>query len=71
MKEGTVKWFDAEKGYGFISPKDGGKDIFLHISDLRESGYLEIEQGDFVEFEVAVTDKGTRAVNITIYDFSE
>ena len=69
MQEGTVKWFDTEKGYGFISPKKGGKDIFLHISDLHQSGYEEIEQGDFVEYEIEDTDKGIRAVNITIYDF--
>lgn len=69
MKEGTVKWFDAEKGYGFISPKNGEKDVFLHVSDLHESGYMEIEQGDVVEFETETTDKGTRAVNITIFDY--
>lgn len=69
MKEGTVKWFDAEKGYGFISPKSGEKDVFLHVSDLHDSGYMEIEQGDLVEFETETTSKGTRAVNITIFDF--
>ena len=70
MIEGTVKWFDAEKGYGFISPKNGEKDVFIHISDLRNSGYMDIEQGDFVEFEIETTTKGTRAINITIYDFT-
>ena len=69
MQEGTVKWFDLEKGFGFISPKSGEKDIFLHISDLQASGYVDIEQGDFVEFEIESTQKGIRAVNITIYDF--
>jgi CspA family cold shock protein len=68
QQEGKVKWFDSERGFGFITPNGGGKDVFLHISDLRDSGYLEVEQGDLVEYEVETNQKGERAVNITIYD---
>lgn len=68
MKEGKVKWFDIERGYGFISPFDKGEDIFLHITDIQESGYEKIEKGEFVEFEEKVGKNGkTRAKNITIF----
>lgn len=68
MKEGKVKWFDLERGYGFISPFGKGEDIFLHITDIQESGYETIEKGEFVEFEEKVGKNGkTRAKNITIF----
>ena len=68
MQEGKVKWSDPERGFGFIRPDNGGKDVFLHISDLRDSGYLDVEKGDLVEFEIKQGNKGERAVNITIFD---
>lgn len=70
MKEGKVKWFDLERGYGFISPFDKGEDIFLHITDIQESGYDKIEKGELVEFEEKVGKNGkTRAKNITIFAY--
>lgn len=52
MPEGTVKWFNPEKGYGFITPSDGGKDLFVHFSAISGSGYRNLEEGQRVSFEV-------------------
>ena len=52
MNKGTVKWFNATKGYGFIQPEDGSKDIFLHISEVQKAGLRELRDGERVEFEV-------------------
>ena len=53
MATGTVKWFNAVKGYGFISPDDGGKDAFVHISAVQRAGLAELKEGQKVEFELA------------------
>ena len=52
MPNGTVKWFNATKGYGFIQPDDGSKDVFLHISDVQRSGIQEPREGDKLEYEL-------------------
>ncbi len=52
MATGTVKWFNAEKGYGFIQPDDGGKDVFVHISAVEQAGLRNLEEGQKVDFEV-------------------
>jgi CspA family cold shock protein len=62
---GTVKWFSDEKGYGFISPDDGGEDIFVHYSDIEGSGFRSLEEGEKVSFEVSQRRKGLQAVNVS------
>ena len=64
MKTGTVKWFHAKKGYGFISDENGD-DIFVHFSALNMSGFKVLEEGDKVEFEVIEGEKGPQAANVT------
>lgn len=64
MKTGTVKWFNAKKGYGFISDENGD-DIFVHFSALNLSGFKVSEEGDKVEFEVIEGEKGPQAANVT------
>ena len=61
--KGTVKWFNAEKGYGFITTEDGD-DIFAHFSQIKEEGYKSLEENQEVTFELAESDKGTQAVDI-------
>ena len=58
MNNGTVKWFNAQKGYGFIQPEGGGKDVFVHISAVERAGLRELSEGQRVSFEV-VTDRKT------------
>ena len=57
MPNGKVKWFNPQKGYGFIEPEDGGKDVFVHISALEAAGIGKLNEGDSVSFEV-VSEKG-------------
>ncbi len=64
MATGTVKWFNAEKGYGFIAPDDGGADVFAHYSAINSSGYRSLEENQKVEFEVTQGPKGPQASNI-------
>lgn len=61
MASGTVKWFSAEKGFGFITLADGSQDVFVHYSAIEGSGYRSLEQGQQVEFEVGTGDKGPQA----------
>jgi CspA family cold shock protein len=61
---GTVKFFNAEKGYGFISLEDGAKDVFVHYSNITGSGYKTLEEGQKVEFDVAPGRKGDEAQNV-------
>jgi cold shock protein len=66
MPTGTVKWFNGAKGYGFITPQGGGKDVFVHISAVERAGQSTLREGQAVEFDV-VTDKGkTSAENLKI-----
>jgi cold shock protein len=64
-KQGTVKWFSAEKGYGFIS-QEGGDDLFVHYSEIQGSGYRSLDEGVTVEFEVTQGRKGLQASAVTI-----
>ena len=58
MSQGTVKWFNATKGYGFIQPSDGGADVFVHISDVQRSGLQSLNEGAQVEFDVQRGNNG-------------
>ena len=60
MVVGTVKWFNAEKGYGFIAPQDGGRDVFVHISAVQAAGMRGLDEGQRVSFDV-VTERGKQA----------
>jgi CspA family cold shock protein len=64
MAKGKVKWFDSQKGYGFISI-EGSKDIFVHHSEIKEEGFRTLEEGDEVEFEIKESEKGPQAANVT------
>jgi cold shock protein len=64
MATGIVKWFNAEKGFGFITPDDGSKDVFAHFSQISASGYRSLEENQRVEFDVAQGQKGPQAENI-------
>lgn len=63
MTVGTVKWFNATKGYGFIAPDDGSKDVFVHHSAIEGSGYKELTEGQRVEFESEQGPKGPQATS--------
>ncbi len=62
---GTVKWFNTEKGYGFATPDNGSKDVFVHYSAIQAAGFRNLEEGDRIEFAVEMGDKGPKAVNVT------
>jgi cold shock protein len=64
MARGTVKWFDGEKGYGFITPEDGGKDLFVHFSNIAGSGFRSLEEGQQVQFELGEGRKGPEATDV-------
>ena len=64
MSTGTVKWFNSERGYGFITPDDGGKDLFVHNSEVKTTGYVTLEDGQKVEYEVGEGRKGPCAKNV-------
>ena len=61
MASGSVKWFNAEKGYGFITVDEGGQDVFVHYSAIEMNGYRSLAEGQRVEFEVGTGDKGPQA----------
>ncbi|MBK7819649.1 MAG: cold-shock protein [Tessaracoccus sp.] len=65
MAQGTVKWFNSEKGFGFIAPDDGGKDLFVHHTSITARGFRSLEEAQRVEFDVEQGDKGPQAVNVT------
>ena len=62
--KGTVKWFNSEKGYGFITPEDGSKDLFVHHSGIQMDGYKTLNENQQVEFETMSSDKGPKATNV-------
>jgi CspA family cold shock protein len=64
MSVGTVKWFNAEKGFGFITPDGGGADVFAHYSAIASSGYRSLDENQRVEFELTQGPKGPQAANI-------
>jgi len=64
MAQGTVKWFNAEKGFGFITPDDGGQDLFAHYSSIDAGGYRSLDENQRVEFSVGQGTKGPQAEKI-------
>ncbi len=64
MSTGTVKWFNSDKGYGFIAPDDDGKDLFVHHSDVKTTGYATLDEGQKVEFDIGEGQKGPCAKNV-------
>ena len=65
MEQGTVKWFDNAKGYGFVSGDNGGKVVFVHHYAIERTGYKSLDEGQKVQFEVTQGQKGDQAVNVT------
>lgn len=67
MMTGTVKWFNPTKGYGFVQPEDGSKDVFLHISEVQKAGLRDVREGDRLTFEVQAGNQGkSSAANIRL-----
>ena len=66
MHNGTVKWFNESKGFGFISPADGGEDVFVHHSAIKSSGFRTLTEGQGVTFEVQRGPKGLQATDVTV-----
>ncbi|AMO59987.1 cold-shock protein [Mycolicibacterium phlei] len=65
MAQGTVKWFDSDKGFGFIAPDDGAKDVFVHFSEIQGNGYRSLDENQRVEFTVEQGAKGPQATGVT------
>ncbi|MDT5091618.1 MAG: cold shock protein [Mycobacterium sp.] len=65
MAQGTVKWFNAEKGFGFITPDEGDKDVFVHYSEIQGGGFRSLEENQRVEFTIEQGAKGPQAVGVT------
>ncbi|RYF61425.1 MAG: cold-shock protein [Comamonadaceae bacterium] len=64
MAQGSVKWFNGEKGFGFIAPDDGTPDVFVHYSEITGSGYKSLDENQRVEFEIGQGQKGPQATNV-------
>ena len=65
-KTGTVKWFNNQKGYGFITPTEGGKDLFVHMSGIMMEGYKTLSEDQKVSYQVETSDRGPVATNVTV-----
>lgn len=66
MTQGTVKWFNGDKGFGFIAPEDGSADVFAHFSAINSDGFRSLNEGDRVSFDTQQGPKGLQATNITV-----
>lgn len=66
MQTGQVKWFDDTKGFGFITPSDGSKDVFVHFSAIKQSGFKSLQEGQAVTYEVEQGPKGPQAKDVTL-----
>lgn len=66
MNKGTVKWFNAQKGYGFITNENTGEDVFVHFSGIAGEGYKSLEEGQNVTFDITEGNRGLQAVNVTV-----
>ena len=66
MNKGTVKWFNESKGFGFITPADGGNDVFVHFSSIQGDGFKTLAEGQAVSFELQQGPKGPQAANVTV-----
>ena len=64
MAEGTVKWFNDDKGYGFITPEDGSKDVFVHHQSIQSEGFRSLREADRVKYDVTQGPKGPQAANV-------
>ena len=64
MPKGKVKWFNDQKGYGFVTPEDGSKDLFVHYQEIQGDGFKTLAEGQEVEFEVVESEKGPKAVKV-------
>ncbi|HZQ31254.1 MAG TPA: cold-shock protein [Mycobacterium sp.] len=65
MAQGTVKWFNGDKGFGFITPDEGAKDVFVHYSEIQSSGFRSLEENQRVQFDIEQGPKGPQAVGVT------
>ncbi len=65
MAQGTVKWFNADKGFGFIAPDDGGADVFVHYSEIQSTGFRSLDEGQKVTYTVTQGAKGPQATGVT------